>query len=317
MTDATKAIMSVTEPLLLIAFNRPDHFEQLIERLRESEPQRIYVAVDGPRPDRPDDREKIHQTRSLIDRIDWTTDVHVLGQDGNLGCGRAVSTALNWFFDHEERGIVLEDDILPQSSFFDFCSELLDRYADDERVQAISGCNFVPPEFQSRPDLPYRFSRVPHIWGWATWRRSWALHSLDMSNWRDRISRKQLWDASGRSVQGMLFWRSIFDLLARDQIDTWDMQYTFEAMARGMSTATSNVNLVDNIGFGAGATHTEIRPPYLRMSENIELPLAPVPVEVDEKADAWSRTHVFQATTGGMAAQGFRYLKRKFRPKST
>lgn len=309
--------MSTTEPLLLIAFNRPDLFEQLIERLRQTKPQKIYVAVDGPRRDRAEDADTVRKTRDLIATIDWTCDVKVLAQDSNLGCGAGVSTALSWFFDHEERGIILEDDILPQPTFFDFCTELLDRYADDERVLAISGCNFVPPEQQSHPDFPYRFSRVPHIWGWATWRRSWALHSLDMSNWRERMSMKQLWHASGRSLQGMLFWRSIFDLLARDQIDTWDMQYTFEGMARDMSTATSNVNLVDNIGFGAQATHTEIRPAYLRPSEDIELPLVEAPVEVDERADAWSRTHVFQATAGGMVSQGLRYLKRKLRPTQT
>ena len=303
--------MSVTEPLLLIAFNRPDLFERLIERLRETKPEKIYVAVDGPRPDHPEDATKVARTRELISTIDWTEDVQVLAQGSNLGCGQGVSTALSWFFGQEERGIVLEDDILPQPTFFGFCTELLDRYVDDERVLAISGCNFVPVEFQSHPELPYRFSRVPHIWGWATWRRSWELHSLDMSDWRHRMSLRQLWEVSGRSLQGMLFWRSIFDLLARSQIDTWDMQYTFEGMVRGMSTATSNVNLVDNIGFGAEATHTEIRPSYLRTSENIEIPLAAVPVEVDELADGWSRAHVFQATAGGMVGQGFRYLKRK------
>jgi len=309
--------MSVSEPLLLVAFNRPDLFERLIERLRETKPEKIYVAVDGPRADHHQDAVKVARTRELIATIDWTAEVQVLAQDSNLGCGQGVSTALSWFFDHEERGIILEDDILPQPTFFDFCTELLDRYADDERVLAISGCNFVPQEYQSHPDLPYRFSRVPHIWGWATWRRSWELHSLDMSNWRHRMGLKRLWESSGRSLQGMLFWRSIFDLLARDQIDTWDMQYTFEGMAREMWTATSNVNLVDNIGFGAEATHTEIRPSYLRTSENIEIPITKVPVKVDELADAWSRTHVFEATAGGMVGQGFRYLKRKLHPTLT
>lgn len=309
--------MSVSEPLLLIAFNRPDLFECLIERLRETKPQKIYVAVDGPRPGNHLDAVKVAETLELIATIDWTQYVQVLAQDSNLGCGRGVSTALSWFFDQEERGIILEDDILPQPTFFGYCTELLDRYANDDRVLAVSGCNFVPQGFQSHPELPYRFSRVPHIWGWATWRRSWELHSLNMSNWRERMGLKQLWAVSGRSLQGVLFWRSIFDLLARGQIDTWDMQYTFEGMAREMWTATSNVNLVDNIGFGAEATHTEIRPTYLRTSENIELPLPEVAVEVDEMADAWSRTHVFQATAGGMVGQGFRYLKRKLLPTPT
>jgi len=306
----------MSEPLLLIAFNRPDHFAQLIERLRETKPQRIYVAVDGPRSNHPTDAERVQQTRDLIASIDWTGDVHTLIQETNLGCGQGVSTALTWFFDHEERGIILEDDILPRTSFFDFCAELLDRYEHDERVLAISGCNFVPPEHQSHPRDAYRFSRVPHIWGWATWRRSWRLHSLDMSDWRDRMSTRQLWEIAGHSPGGFVFWRSIFDLMARNQVDTWDMQLVFEGMSRGMLTATSNVNLVDNIGFGGMATHTEVKPTYLRRSEEIALPTTPIAVQVDEEADAWSRNVVFGATTSGLFGQAFRYVRGKINPRS-
>ena len=306
----------MSEPLLLIAFNRPDHFAQLIERLRETEPQYIYVAVDGPRLNHPTDAERVQQTRDLIASIDWTGDVHTLIQETNLGCGQGVSTALTWFFDHEERGIILEDDILPRTSFFDFCAELLDRYEQDEGVLAISGCNFVPPEHQRHPRDAYRFSRVPHIWGWATWRRSWRLHSLDMSDWRDRMSTRQLWEIAGHSPGGFVFWRSIFDLMARNQVDTWDMQLVFEGMSRGMLTATSNVNLVDNIGFGGMATHTEVKPTYLRRSEEIALPTTPIAVQVDEEADAWSRNVVFGATTSGLFGQAFRYVRGKINPRS-
>ena len=303
-------MVAVQNPLLLIAFNRPDHFAQLIERLRETEPPRIYVAVDGPRSGNPVDAAAVSATRDLVSAIDWTSDVHTLFQDSNLGCGLGVSTALNWFFSHEERGIILEDDILPQESFFGFCSELLNRYAGDPHVLAISGCNFVPPEFLSAP-TSYRFSRVPHIWGWATWRDKWAIHDLDISDWREQMPTSQLWKAGGKSIGGFVFWRTIFDLMAAGKIDTWDMQLVFAGMARDMYTATSNVNLIDNIGFGDGATHTEVRPPYLRVSENIALPTAPVAVAIDEQADRWSREVVFGATTKGLIDQGLRYLKQK------
>lgn len=301
--------MGSDEPLLLIAYNRPDHFAQVIQRLREVGPNKIYVAIDGPRDGHLEDARQVQATRDLVHTIDWTDAVQTLIQPVNLGCGLGVSTALNWFFDQEERGIILEDDILPQESFFEFCTELLDRYAQDDRVLAISGCNFVPPDFQSSPGSAYRFSRVPHIWGWATWRRSWTLHSLDMSNWRDRMSTRKLWEVSGHSAGGFIFWRSIFELMAQNKVDTWDMQLVFEGMTRDMFTATSNVNLVDNIGFGVSATHTEVRPTYLRVSEEVTLPTDPIPVEVDERADAWSRKVVFGATTPGLIGQGIRYLK--------
>ena len=301
------------DPLLLIAFNRPQQFKMVIDRLRTTQPSRIYVAVDGPRADKPNDEVLVQRCRDLVREIDWPAEIHTLFQDRNLGCGLGVSTAISWLFENEERGIILEDDVLPQKSFFPFCSELLDRYADDDRVLAISGCNFVPPEYQQRHDLPYRFSRVPHIWGWATWRRSWLLHSLDMRDWRQRLPSRKLWTVSGRSLHGLIFWRSIFDLMASQKVDTWDMQLVFEGMARNMWTATSNVNLIDNIGFGDLATHTYDRPAYLRPSEEMTFPLANVPVHVDEQADEWSRREVFGATATGLVRQAFRYVRRASR----
>jgi hypothetical protein len=235
--------------------------------------------------------------------------VLTLFQSSNLGCGLGVTTAISWFFDHEERGIILEDDIIPDPSFFPFCQELLDRYEDDDRVFAISGCNFVPPEHQSRPDLPYRFSQVPHIWGWATWRRSWAKHRLDIDGWRDRLPVGTLWRRVGGSIPSTVYWSSTFELLARREVDTWDGQLVLAAMADDQWTATSNVNLIRNIGFDEQATHTRIDRQELQPIQAIPLPLAEVPVEHDSKADAWTRHHHFQATWRGMVGQAGRYLK--------
>ena len=252
------------------------------------------------------------ECRALAAAIDWPCQIATLFQQVNLGCGLGVSTALTWFFSHEERGIILEDDILPELSFFPFCTELLDRYQDDPRVFAISGCNYVPPEAITGPGA-YRFSRVSHIWGWATWRRSWDLHRLDISDWRARLPMRVRWAATGRSLAGLAYWSSTFTLLARQQVDTWDGQLVLAAMADGGLTATSNINLVENLGFGPTATHTVRRPEYLREVESIELPTTPVEVVVDERADAWTRRFHFGATLPGFATSGARYLSGRLR----
>jgi hypothetical protein len=170
-----------------MAFNRPDHLQVLLQRLREIQPEKIYVAIDGPRENREHESKKVHACRDLVSTIDWPCEVQTNFQESNLGCGLGVTTAISWFFQHEERGIILEDDIIPDPSFFAYCSELLNRYELDERVFAISGCNFVPREAQTHPENPYRFSQVPHIWGWATWRRSWEQHQLDIAGWRKQL----------------------------------------------------------------------------------------------------------------------------------
>ena len=305
--------MAVAPPVLLMGFNRPDTMAVVLERLREFQPVQLFLAIDGPRRDRPGEEEKVRQCRELVDEIDWECDVRTLFQEENLGCGLGVSMAISWFFDNVEEGIILEDDIVPDPTFFGFCAELLERYRDDQRIFAISGCNYVPPSDQSHPEQPYRFSRVPHVWGWATWSRSWRQHRLDVRDWRKRMPMRRLLNDVRGSVPGAVFWASTFELLGRGEIDTWDGQLVLAAMASGQWTATSNVNLIENIGFGSSATHTVEDRDELQPRGRASLPMTPVVVEVDERADDWTRRHHYRATWRGLAGQGARYVKGKMR----
>jgi hypothetical protein len=286
-------IVTTSEPVLVIAFNRPDHLARLIDRLRQVRPQSLFIAIDGPRPSHPDDAERVQACRNLVSTIDWECQTRTLFQEANLGCGQGVSTAISWFFEQVDRGVILEDDILPDPSFFPFCTELLERYERNPAVFAVSGCNVVPTDVLARPQDPYRFSQVPLVWGWATWRRSWQQHRLHDVGWYRDLPPLALWRSSGRSLSGALFWATNFELTARGDVDTWDWQLVCAAMRSGAVTAISNVNLVDNIGFGEHATHTFGDESGLPATEPITLPTAPVPVRVDRRADHWSRRHHF------------------------
>lgn len=296
------------DPVLVIAFNRPDLLEAVIDQLREVRPPRVYLAVDGPRPDRPDEAERVRACRSLADRLDWGCEVRTLFREVNLGCGRGVSSAITWFFGHEERGIILEDDIRADPSFFAFCGELLDRYEDDDRVFAVTGTNFVPPE-EIDGAGSYRFSRVPVVWGWATWRRSWERYSFDIAGWQEHLPLRRAWHAMGARAGSFAFWSANFHMMSRHVVDTWDLQLVFAAMADGSFTATPNVNLVENVGFRHDATHTVRIPTYLRPTQSISLPTRPVPVALDQRADRWLMRNVYEATFAGLSRQVFRGLR--------
>ena len=302
--------MTATEPILVIAFNRPDHLRILISRLRELQPKKIYFAVDGPRKTKDTDAEKVGQCKDLTHSIDWDCEVITNFQESNLGCGLGVSTAITWFFENEERGIILEDDIIPDPSFFSFCAELLGRHERDPEVFAISGCNFVPPN-QISTSGSYRFSQVPHIWGWASWRDRWAQYQLDITGWRTELPARKLWSKSGNSIPGAVYWAGTFELLARKEVDTWDGQLVYMCMKNGMLTATSNTNLIENIGFNEQATHTTEDRDELQPVIPIALPTTPVPIKLDHKADSWTRKNHFRATWRGMLDQGDRFLKRR------
>lgn len=301
---------STRDAVLLLAFNRPQSLRQVIDATRVARPPRVYLAVDGPRHDRAEDADAVAACRQLAAEIDWTPEVHTLFSDENLGCGLGVSRAITWFFENEERGIIVEDDVIPTAAFFDFQGALLDRYADDPRVFSVAGSSYVPSSRISQPGA-YRFSRYPYVWGWGTWRRSWASYRFDISGWRDELSVRDVVRLCGGSWRAAVHWIQFLDDCASGRIDTWDGQLVLAALRTGASTAVANVNLADNIGFGEGATHTRRRPDFLVPSGRVILADAQIPVVVDERADAWTVRHQFGATLPRFAVRQSRRLAQR------
>ena len=291
MTDA-----SFDVPILVLAFNRPERLRVLIARLREIRPTSLFLSVDGPRENNETDGRLVAEVHQLVADIDWPCHVHTNFRSENLGCGKAVSSGIDWFFRNVDSGIILEDDVLPNLDFFSFCQELLARYADDERVFAISGCNFAPEEHIEQT-ASYRFSAITHVWGWATWRRAWETYRYDMRDWRKRLPMRQRWRATGANVGGLVYWTAVFDWMRFGKLDTWDYQWSFAQMANGGLTATANTNLTDNVGFAEDATHTAHQPSFVRPSERLQFPLTHPEVLRDIGADRWVRSQILQSST--------------------
>jgi hypothetical protein len=241
--------------ILLLIFNRPEETRQVLSVLRTLRPARLYVAGDGPRPGRGGEPEAVAAARAAATDVDWDCDVATLFRDANLGCRRAVSGALDWFFDQEPEGIVLEDDCVPDRSFFAFCSELLARYRDDRRIMAIAGNNFQGG--WARSEDSYYFSRYNHCWGWASWRRAWALYDRELAGWPEFRARGYLADIGDQDPDFVECWTKIFDRSARGETDSWAYRWTFSCWQQSGLTCLPRVNLVENIGFGPAATHTK------------------------------------------------------------
>ncbi len=243
--------------VLLIAFSRPDTTAPVFEAIRRAKPSRLYVAADGPRPQRLDECQKCEDVRQIVSNVDWPCEAKFLFQDRNLGCKVAVSAAISWFFQHEEEGIILEDDCLPLPSFFRYCDELLEFYRNDERIAQISGSTFLPGSCHS--GASYYFTNYADIWGWATWRRAWRHYDMMMSDWPVWRDNNQMARLSYGSRLFERYWSGTFDATHRGEIDTWDFQWLFTCWrTNGLSVAPIH-NQIKNIGFGDGATHTTYR----------------------------------------------------------
>lgn len=268
-------------PVLLIAFNRPNFTEKVFKEIRKARPKKLFVVVDGPRNE--EERRKVEEVRKIVSNIDWPCKVKKLIRQKNLGCRKAESSAIDWFFENVKQGIVLEDDCLPSQDFFKFCEEMLEKYRDDKRIMHISGNNFLGN--WRRDKYSYYFSKYPFSWGWASWRRAWKKYDVDMKLYPEIKKKKYLENIHLSFFENHSI-KSLFEATYKG-LDTWDYQWFFANLINNGLSIVPNYNLVRNIGFGKNSTHTKKEHFYLSVStKEIEFPLKHPPFMIwDEESD--------------------------------
>jgi len=273
----------IKKPILFIIFNRPETTKKVFEAIRQSRPPTLFVAADGPRENKIGEKELCNETRKIVEKIDWPCEVKTLFREKNLGCKIGVSSAINWFFQHVEGGIILEDDCVPDQSFFVFCEEMLEKYKNNYEIMHINGTNF---QFgNKRGNASYYFSRCPSVWGWATWKRAWAKYDINMKYLEEYSKTKKIYKLFKSRVVGD-FWISLFRHIIKKNIDTWDAQWAYSVMRSNGIAITPNTNLIENIGFGEDATHTKKNDNIcMQKSNNIDNIIHPTNILVDQDAD--------------------------------
>jgi hypothetical protein len=288
---------TLNTPVLFLIFNREDTSRQVFEQIRAAKPKKLYVAADGARPTKEGEAEKCEATRAIIKDVDWDCEVKTLFRDENLGCKRAVSSAITWFFENEEMGIILEDDCLPNMSFFSYCQEMLERYKDNDRVMLVSGDNFQ--DGQKRGKGSYYFTQFYHIWGWATWRRAWKKYDLNGSDYSEFLSQNTIADIFPGDEQLHNFWIDKFNRVFKDNLDTWDYQWVYTILKNDGLGIAPNYNLISNIGFRPDATHTHnLEDKAANMpTQEMEKIVHPNFIVVNREGDLYSRNNVFYVPT--------------------
>ena len=276
-------------PVVLIVFNRPTLTKRVFDAIAQVQPQDLLVIADGPRPQRPDDGPKCAAARSIVDRVNWPCRLQKRFSVRNCGCKQTIATGLDWVFAVVDRAIILEDDCIPEPSFFRFCTELLDRYLDDQRVRTIAGSNFLKGKV--RNEWSYHFSRFHNLSGWATWRRSWARTDLSMRMWPMIRDEGWLVDMAGGRA-GAKFWVSRFDNSYGGQTDAWDYPYQFSCWLDHSLSITPNRNLISNVGSGPDATNTPYLAGFMHQETKVmQFPLVHPPFMV---ADVLSDARTFK-----------------------
>ena len=251
--------MHIGVPVLLIFFNREEEVLQVIDAIRKYAPGKMYLASDGGRTEK--EHHKVVQIREKVKKaIDWECQLKCLFSEKNLGCQWGPVTAVNWVFENEDRCIILEDDCVPDKSFFGYCEQLLERYADNESVWMISGENYLDDDSMFEK-ADYTFSLRTDTWGWATWKRAWERCDFHLRSWPAYKKEKVLTHAYYMKDYDELEYMTgqLYNIYRQKDKSIWDYQWRFHMIINNGLCIIPRRNLVTNIGWGETATHTKFR----------------------------------------------------------
>jgi hypothetical protein len=231
--------------VLVLAWNRPYELSRVLRNLSKLGLTNIYISVDGPRKDVESDYELIKQVHTVI-TDHGSLNATVISHNDNHGCRHGVSRAVSWFFEKVTKGIIIEDDILVNSSFLLFASKMLDCYEANPDIGCITANNFQPIWRTYASD--FYFSCYPHCWGWATWRDKWSMYDNTMKCWSKLKDSDWLHSMGGPSFAE--FWSKQFDLCYNQQKDSWATVWTYSLWHNRQLTCTPRAELSSNIGLG-------------------------------------------------------------------
>lgn len=249
--------MSFKTPLLLIVFNRPDKTNNLLKILEEIKPKNLYISADGPRKNSTKDIQLCQEVRKIFDNINWECNIHKKFSDNNLSCKKNVIDSINWFFSKEEQGIILEDDCLPSNSFFSFCENLLNYYADNPKIMQINGTN-LDVNYNGNFPHSYFFSKFNHVWGWASWRRAWQLFDENFENYENAKTQGKILEYfEDKNIANWMI--KYFDAAYHKKDNIWSSNWAYTILKYNAFCATPSKNLVKNIGFDGSGTSGKAR----------------------------------------------------------
>lgn len=233
-------------PILFLIFNRPDVSARTFKSIAEIKPEKLFIVADGPRLGSEEDIELCKKTRAtILGLIDWPCKVETLFRDENLGCRRAVSEGITWFFTHVEAGIILEDDCVATPDFFPYCQNMLEEYSDSLDVGMIQGTNFLGKNSYKES---YFFSKYFIVWGWATWKNKWMLYKDKLENWSEARNSQWLQNIfNNKNISR--YYTLMFDKMSEGKIDTWDSNWVYALLRANQLVICPTKNLISNIGF--------------------------------------------------------------------
>lgn len=250
--------MGFDVPVVLFIYKRVDTLVKVIDVLRSVAPQKVYILSDGPRSD--SDRDRIDLCRSqALSAIDWDCEIITRFHDENVGCYESIGNGARWVFEREDTAIFLEDDNLPEVTFFEFCRTMLKRYCEDPRILWVCGTNYLE-HYRPKNDASYVFTRHMLPCGWASWGNRYRaaydgeLIQFDDANCLTMVKRSYRSRALYRQMERL--WRlTQYHLRHNRRAASWDYQMAFSIRSKGLLGIVPSKNQIKNIGVDEFSEH--------------------------------------------------------------
>lgn len=264
-------------PVAIFVHRRPITTKLVFDSIKLYEPNKLYIFADGPTNET--QYTDCRVVREIFDKnIKWDCKIEKIYSKKNLGLVNNIKKGLDYLFEKEGKAIILEDDTLPNRSFFKYCEFCLNKYEHDDSIFHISGCNFFP---NSKSDCSsYSLTSIVNIWGWATWARAWKHYDVEMKSWKtqERNTFLKHWCTTKKQLTDT---RAMFDLHCENKDPwTWDYQWVYTCWANNGLSVMPHKNLVQNLGFGPTSTHTKYakqQNPYPTSIEELTFPITNIP----------------------------------------
>lgn len=248
-----EGIVSENLPILVIGYNRPDKLRTCLRALQAVPRLDVYVVIDGPKSNRDADlvaecQEVVGTFARLYGPVVYEFRIE------NRGCATGVPEAIDWFFDRVEFGVIVEDDIVVSPDFIAFAKSALDSYRDDGNVLMITGCNLAPHAIRADGLC---FSRIPMIWGWATWKNRWVRYQSTAKAKPSAALLRDIYHFVDGRIAPFIYWASV--ILIRGRLgNTWDSHLVAVACQSRSLTLLPPRNLIMNMGNDGSGTHDPV-----------------------------------------------------------
>lgn len=245
-------------PVVLLIFKRKEKLKKIIERISQVQPTKVYILADGPR--NKEEEKVVKECREEVEKsITWDCEIIKNYSDVNRGVYENIGRGAKWVFEREEFAIFLEDDNLPQSTFFPYCKELLEKYQKDERIVWICGTNYLE-KYEPEDGSSYVFTKHLMPCGWASWREKFLkYYDGDLTLLEDeRLVERLKYEYEDKK----LYLQQItLAKLEKNRINnnlkpkSWDYQMEFAIRANGLYGISPKYNQIENIGVDQDSIH--------------------------------------------------------------